>query len=364
MRLKGFIDLLRGRPKRHYIFEIRKILPRTKVTSYGKELPNDVSCIVPNLLSHRATKEHMLIPPIVGHNGKNSCQSPLILVCAIYLPPPPCDKLAKGNQLPFVPCACAKWYSNLKKLREDFHSDISRYRFLKSLLSSIHWSKNYCIALWTTSTHATDEHNIIQLLHSVTHAQHNLVLIEDNTFFRLITLFKCRVVLYSIFSTWHGPPLSYIHGKKLTLVWIMDSANMESKNIVDHVGVFSDSIAMNNIFSAKTIISQNLISRTNMLSPITFTCPTWRQPKHRLQLQLYKMWYPRHFYGVHLLPHTKCNVHIMFYGVQVSPMSAANSTWKWPSWHCQHIICLHGAYMSSMCPSLGTMENHVSCDVT
>ena len=30
----------------------------------------------------------------------------------------------------------------------------------------------------------------------------------------IITLFICMVVIYSIFRLWHGPPLSYLHGKK------------------------------------------------------------------------------------------------------------------------------------------------------
>ena len=39
---------------------------------------------------------------------------------------------------------------------------------------------------------------------------------------------------------WHGPPLSYLNGKKLTPIRIMNSANMNSKNFVNGVGIFND----------------------------------------------------------------------------------------------------------------------------
>ena len=41
-------------------------------------------------------------------------------------------------------------------------------------------------------------------------------------------------------------PLSYIHGKKLTPVRIMNSAGSNSKNIANSVGVFIDSDVINN----------------------------------------------------------------------------------------------------------------------
>ena len=98
----------------------------------------------------------------------------------------------------------------------------------------------------------------------------------------------------------------------------------------------------------KTTMSQNLISKTSMLSLVTFFCPTWHQPKQQLQLQYYKMQCPRNF----------------FMGFTCHSTLMTNFTWIWPSWHWQPIICLHGSYISSMCPSLETIDNHVSCDVT
>ena len=56
MRLKGFSDLLRGWSKIHHW----KIFPRAKVASFSKELPNDVSCIAPHLLSQCTIEEYVL----------------------------------------------------------------------------------------------------------------------------------------------------------------------------------------------------------------------------------------------------------------------------------------------------------------
>ena len=115
----------------------------------------------------------------------------------------------------------------------------------------------------------------------------------------------------------------------------------------------------------KTTISQILICKTNMLSPITLFRPTWSQPKQWLQLHFHKIQCPRHFFmGFMRHPTQNAMFTSFFYGVQLWPTSAANFTWKWPFWHCQHIICLHRADIASMCPSLGNMENHVSCDTT
>ena len=76
----------------------------------------------------------------------------------------------------------------------------------------------------------------------------------------------------------------------------------------------------------KIIISQNLISKTNMISPITFSRPTKCQPKQRLQLQFHKMQCPRHFFiGSKCHPtsttnSTKCNVHVIsLWGPSVTP---------------------------------------------
>ena len=69
-----------------------------------------------------------------------------------------------------------------------------------------------------------------------------------------ITLLNCVVVFHSIFSIWHGPPLSYLHErnlenrKKLALVRITNSAGMDTMNIVNNVGIFNDSAAMNSVF--------------------------------------------------------------------------------------------------------------------
>ena len=139
---------------------------------------------------------------------------------------------------------------------------------------------------------------------------------------------------------------------------------------------------MTSKITPKRTISQILIYTLHILSPITLSRPTRRQPKQRLQLHLYKMQYPHHFFmGSCVIQHKmQCPRHFLIgftrhpsknamsisflYGVQMSPTSTMIFTWKWPSWHCQHISCLHGADMSSMCPSMGTMENHVSCDIT
>ena len=56
-----------------------------------------------------------------------------------------------------------------------------------------------------------------------------------------------------IFSMSYGPPLSYLHGrnlenKKLMPVWIMNNANLISKNIVYSVGIFNDNVVMNSNF--------------------------------------------------------------------------------------------------------------------
>ena len=40
-------------------------------------------------------------------------------------------------------------------------------------------------------------------------------------------------------------PLSYIHGKKLTPVGIMNSVGSNSKNIANSVGIFTDIDAIN-----------------------------------------------------------------------------------------------------------------------
>ena len=60
------------------------------------------------------------------------------------------------------------------------------------------------------------------------------------------------VVFHSRFSIRHGPPLCCLHGKnlenrkKLTTVRITNSADFNSKNIVNNVGVFNDVDYVNN----------------------------------------------------------------------------------------------------------------------
>ena len=68
-------------------------------------------------------------------------------------------------------------------------------------------------------------------------------------------------ILY--FSIWHGPPLSYLHGKKprkwkkLTPVWIMNNAGLNSKNIVN-----GGSISI--IIMLFVVISRNNIGMSNV----------------------------------------------------------------------------------------------------
>ena len=70
----------------------------------------------------------------------------------------------------------------------------------------------------------------------------------------------------------------------------------------------------------KIIISQILICRTNMLSPITFSRPTWHQPKQRLQLHFHKMQCPCHFFmGSTCHPTQNAMSTSFLYGIQVSP---------------------------------------------
>ena len=64
-----------------------------------------------------------------------------------------------------------------------------------------------------------------------------------------IKLFIHMVVFLSIFSIYHMSPLSYLHGKKLMLVQLINNASMNSKNVVNNVGIFwGDSTSMNSIF--------------------------------------------------------------------------------------------------------------------
>ena len=56
---------------------------------------------------------------------------------------------------------------------------------------------------------------------------------------------------HAIFSIWHEPPLSYLHGnkiknkKKLTPIQIMNNVGLNNKNIVNNVSVFNDNYTMN-----------------------------------------------------------------------------------------------------------------------
>ena len=57
-----------------------------------------------------------------------------------------------------------------------------------------------------------------------------------------------------IFSICHGPPLSYLYGKKLRnkkklmLIQIMNSVGLNSKNIVNNANIFIDIGVMNSHF--------------------------------------------------------------------------------------------------------------------
>ena len=85
----------------------------------------------------------------------------------------------------------------------------------------------------------------------------------------IITLFNCMVVFHSIFSIWHGQPLSYLHGKNLSPVQIMNSDGMNSKNIVKNVGITNDSVDMHNIC---TIIMRWTMSLASILGMNCVSC--------------------------------------------------------------------------------------------
>ena len=53
------------------------------------------------------------------------------------------------------------------------------------------------------------------------------------------------VVFHSIFNIWHGPPLSYFHGKEIDVG--MNDEYYQYQNIMNSVGILNDSVAMNNI---------------------------------------------------------------------------------------------------------------------
>ena len=56
----------------------------------------------------------------------------------------------------------------------------------------------------------------------------------------LITLFNYMVVVLSIFSTRDVSCLSYLHGKKLMPIRIMNSVGLNNKNIVSDINIFND----------------------------------------------------------------------------------------------------------------------------
>ena len=58
-------------------------------------------------------------------------------------------------------------------------------------------------------------------------------------------LLNCMIVFHSVCSIGHGPPLSYLQGKKLRKQEEIDVG----MNIVNSVGIFfSDSVVMNSTF--------------------------------------------------------------------------------------------------------------------
>ena len=74
-----------------------------------------------------------------------------------------------------------------------------------------------------------------------------VVSLYEDTRSAMLLLFSCMVVcVHSIVSIGHGLPLSYLHGKKLMMVHIMNSASLNSKGFVNNVGIFHDSSASTN----------------------------------------------------------------------------------------------------------------------
>lgn len=87
--LNGFNDLGRGLSKRHCGTE--KKISRTKIISFGKKLPNNISHMAPHLLGQRAAKEYTFhrLQQIVHGNEDNSYQPPRRFVLAIRSPSSP-----------------------------------------------------------------------------------------------------------------------------------------------------------------------------------------------------------------------------------------------------------------------------------
>ena len=96
----------------------------------------------------------------------------------------------------------------------------------------------------------------------------------------------------------------------------------------------------------KITISQILICRTNILSPITFSRPTWRQPKQRLQLHFHEMQCPRDFFmgsmhhpiqnamSTSFLCGSKCHPRQWWILCENGPLGTANT-----SFACMELTC-------------------------
>ena len=72
-----------------------------------------------------------------------------------------------------------------------------------------------------------------------------------NTF--LITLFSYMIVFHFIINMWHGPPISYLHGKKTYKIgrnlhkheqWIVLFWTL--KNDINTIGIFNDNATIDN----------------------------------------------------------------------------------------------------------------------
>ena len=126
--------------------------------------------------------------------------------------------------------------------------------------------------------------------------------------------------------------------------------NEEHDNLLPHM--------MASKTTPKPHISQILICKTNMLSPITFSCSTGYQPKQRLQLSfLWNAMSTSFLYGIHALSHTKCNVHIIslrgpsvthvsgdFHMRESGPPGTANTSFSYMELTCPPRVRLWGPW--------------------
>ena len=77
------------------------------------------------------------------------------------------------------------------------------------------------------------------------------------------------VVFHSIFSIWHGPSLSYLHGKKLKKQEEIDAgsnnecAGLNSENIMNSVNTLNASFAINDNLGGWTIFPTKIPGMNN-----------------------------------------------------------------------------------------------------